>query len=226
MKSILISGTSSGLGKYLHNSILGSTSLNRKNLNDYYENYYDLVIHCAGSSDHKSENMIYESEKLLKDLLKINHKIFVFISTIDIYRDPNSFYSKSKLNCENILKDHPHSLILRSSMILGPTMRNNHIIRLQNNENLNLSEESTFNYISMSRFKSILLLNDLSKIRGVYDFVSTNNLNIHEVKKILNSSSETGSYTYNSPVNFENPIFAAFPKLALSSQQAICEVDK
>lgn len=223
MKSILISGTSSGLGKYLNNSILGSIALNRDNLSDYYEKHYDVIIHCASPSERQSKRIIYESEKLLNDLLKINHHIFVFISTIDIYRDPDSFYSKSKLNCEKILKNHPHSLILRSSMILGPTMRDNHITKIQNNENLTLSGESTFNYIAMKNFKIALTFDNLLTSKGIYDFVSTNNLNIEEVKKIFHSSSITGSYNYDTPKEFENPIYNTFPQLTFLSEQVLKE---
>ena len=108
MKKVLITGASTGLGKFLHNSILGSISLDRNIIDDHYNEHYDLIIHCASSSDHFSKNIIYESESLLNNILNINHDIFVFISTIDIYREPYSFYSKSKLNCEKILKNHPH----------------------------------------------------------------------------------------------------------------------
>jgi nucleoside-diphosphate-sugar epimerase len=223
MKNILISGTSSGLGKYLNNTILGSIALNRDCLSEYNEKNYDVIIHCASPSDRQSKKIIYESEKLLNSLLKINHHIFVFISTIDIYRDPNSFYSKSKLNCEKILKNHPHSLILRSSMILGPTMRENHITKIQKNENLTLSGESTFNYIAMKNFKIALTFDKLLTSKGIYDFVSTNNLNIKEVKKILHSSSITGSYNYDTPEVFGNPIYDIFPKLTFSSEQTLKE---
>ncbi len=221
MKKVLITGASTGLGKFLHNSILGSISLDRNIIDDHYNEHYDLIIHCASSSDHFSKNIIYESESLLNNILNINHDIFVFISTIDIYREPYSFYSKSKLNCEKILKNHPHCLILRSSMILGPTMRDNHITKIKRNENLSLSGNSTFNYISMNNFKVALSYNDLLMTKGIFDFVSTDCLDLNNVKKLLNSSSITGSYIYDTPTKFENPIFKTFPNLTFSSQQAL-----
>lgn len=224
MKKILITGASSGLGRFLHESILGSTSLNRKKIAQHSNKHFDVIVHCAGSSDHKSQNIINEGETLLENLLKISHNIFVFISSIDIYREPNSYYSISKLNCEKMLKNHPQCLILRSSMILGPTMRDNHITKLQKNEKLGLADESTFNYVSMSKFKLALSLDKVLMTKGKFDFVSNNNLSITQVKRMLSSSSATGEYVYKSPKNFDNPIFNTFPQLGFESQQAIKEL--
>ena len=106
-------------------------------------------------------------------------------------------------------------------MILGPTMRDNHITKIKRNENLSLSGNSTFNYISMNNFKAALSYNDLLMSKGIFDFVSTDCLDLNNVKKLLNSSSITGSYIYDTPTKFENPIFKTFPNLTFSSHQAL-----
>ncbi|MDA9816100.1 hypothetical protein N9C75_03485 [Alphaproteobacteria bacterium] len=224
MKKILITGASTGLGRYLHESFLGSTPLNRKKMAEHHNKHYNVIIHCAGSSDHKSQNIIKEAELLLENLLNISHNIFVFISSVDIYREPSSYYSVSKLNCEGMLKNHPQCLILRASMILGPTMRDNHITKLQKNEKLGLADVSTFNYVSMSKIKLALSMDKVLMKRGNFDFVSDNNLSIKKVKRMLHSSSAAGEYVYKSPLKFDNPIFNTFPQLGFKSEQALKEL--
>ena len=224
MKKILITGASSGLGRYLHKSFLGSTSLDRKKMAAYHNKHFNVIVHCAGASDHKSKNIIKDAETLLENLLKISHNVFVFISSIEIYRKPDAYYSISKLNCEEMLKNHPQCLIFRPSMILGPTMRHNHITKLQKNEKLGLAEESTFNYVSMSKIKLALSMDEVLMKRGIFDFVSDNNLSIKQVKRMLNSTSATGEYVYKSPIKFDNPIFNTFPRLGFQPQEAIKEL--
>ena len=224
MKNILITGTSSCLGKFLYKSMPNSVPLKRSNLIEHSKIHYPIIIHCAGSSEHQSENIILESEFLLKSILKISHDTIIFISTVDIYRDPTTIYCRAKLNCEEILKKHPHALILRSSMIIGPYMRPNHITKLKYGQNIGLSRWSTFNYISVNGFLRALNSDKFLTAKGTFDFVSTNNIKVNEVKKMLKSNSKTGSYKYISPINYQNPIYTHFPNLIFNSEHAIKEM--
>ena len=89
---ILITGTTSGLGKYLYENIPNSISLNRKDT--FIDNNFDVIIHNAFSPQGANKNDIKDYYKYINDnilltkkLVDIKPKKFIFISTGDVYRD-------------------------------------------------------------------------------------------------------------------------------------------
>ena len=133
------------------------------------------------------------------------NKKFIYISTIDVYNQNQNTYSLFKQFSESIVKKHPKTLILRCSMMLGPTMKPNHVTKLKDNiEEIGLSSDSTFNYILMEDICNFIINEDLSKYNGVIDFTSNSNTKLSEVKQYFNSITKLGNYKYES-LSLENP---------------------
>ena len=119
---ILVTGTNSGLGKYIASQI-NCTVLTREDNESVLDKSNDTIIHCAFNS-RKNINDYYDIVRdnifLTKDLCKVPHNKFVFISSIDVYREEDSLYKISKLMAESIVnKMATNPLTLRCSAILG-----------------------------------------------------------------------------------------------------------
>ena len=143
MDKILVTGSSSGLGRYLYESLRAEAFIRNETINDRIiiaeELPYDCIIHCGWNlksniDSAKGLSYISESVKLTQQLLNIPHKKFVFISTIDVYpknnnlheeteeinlNDVQGVYGISKLISEEIVKSSKNYLILRLSALLG-----------------------------------------------------------------------------------------------------------
>lgn len=126
-----VTGIKSGLGKYLHNEI-GGDGLHRDS----------IIIHCAHSTSNFDDNI-----RLISSLVKLPHKYFIFISSIDIYRDCEN--GKNKLACEAIVEEHSNNyLIIRLPLILGEFQRPNCISRIMSGEKkITLSGDSEMFFI-------------------------------------------------------------------------------
>ena len=93
MKKILITGSKSGLGKFLAKELNVNNNklfLNRKNYKVINQQSYDFIIHCAGKRPIYSENdEIYsyykDNIKLTEKIVNLRYKKIIFLSTIDVY---------------------------------------------------------------------------------------------------------------------------------------------
>ena len=87
MEKYLISGIKGGLGKYLYDNLPNSIGFGRDEFNLIKNKDFDTIIHCAFNS-RKNVNDYYEIVRdnifLTKDLCKVPHNKFVFISSIDV----------------------------------------------------------------------------------------------------------------------------------------------
>lgn len=214
MNSFLITGSSSGLGKYLHDN-LGGDSLNRKKITT---DGADVIIHCAFNSENNPKDLdqYYNDNVLLtKRLTKIPHKKFIFISSVDVYpkntqkhledeildiNNVDSLYGKAKLMSEQVVKKNcSNFLILRCSALLGKDARRNSLIRIlqDNNPSLTLSEESAFNYILHSDVLNFIKLSIEKDLQGIYNLASSKNITLKEVASFLKKQVTFGDYVYN-----------------------------
>lgn len=108
----LITGASSGLGRYLLEELQG-TPFHRadieKEIKNRCQNYYDAVIHCAADARNiippdELWNYHQSNVELTKKLTKIPHGLFVFTSSCAVYPDP--FRENSETD---ILPDFPET---------------------------------------------------------------------------------------------------------------------
>jgi len=201
-KKILVTGTTSGLGKYIYRMLPNSISLNRENREQVIKDEYDLIIHCAFSNERgKDINDYYEfidgSILLTNELVKVKHKKFVYISALEIYNKPFTSYRFIKLCSEAIISKKAKSpLILRVSALLGVDMRKNTVYRMlkENKPKLTLSEDSTFNYILHSDLFEFIF-EDFNRT-GIINFISDGNVTLGRVNEILNGNTVWGNYKY------------------------------
>ncbi|BBO79756.1 hypothetical protein DSCO28_03220 [Desulfosarcina ovata subsp. sediminis] len=161
-RKYLITGTSSGLGKYLLEEIGGEAFI-RNNHNALISNqnrHFFGIIHCATDARNfvLSNELInyYQSHiELTKNLLSIPHDHFIFISSVEVYaeqfllnsesdvhrvpsypvrNETNLLYGVFKLLAEKIVQEKSNkALILRPTSIVGRTMRKNNIQKLLSN---------------------------------------------------------------------------------------------
>lgn len=221
--SILISGASSGLGKFFHEE-LASEKFNRSdNIKKYLEKNFSTIIHCAFNlknkvtcSDYK--DYIRDTIILTENLLKIPHKKFIFISTIDVYpkkidlaEEDSDFdiehvegiYAKTKLICENLVRNSSANFaILRPSAILGKYSKKNSLMKILDDqkESITLSAKSSFNYVlygDILRLVQIIIKQDL---QGIYNIAASSNIQLSDItKKYKTENINFGKFCYETP---------------------------
>lgn len=200
MNNYLISGVKSGLGKYLYDNLPNSIGFCRESFNLVKREDFHSIIHCAFNK----ENDISDYYKYLEDnifltqeLLNLPNKKFVYISTIDVLQSSPTTYALFKRFAESIVKKDPNALILRCSMMLGPTMKPNHITKIKNNEpKIGLSSNSTFNYILMENLFEFFNSKDYLQYSGIVNFIANDSIELSKVKNYFNSTTDLGDYTY------------------------------
>lgn len=221
----LITGTSSGLGRYLFEELDGMPF--RRNKPDeirYHEKqHYDCIVHCATDARNSiaSNELLayYQSHIELTDqLIKIPHRFFVFISSSAVYpeqfrlnaesdiialpHDPPLYglYGMFKLLAEKIVGPKTRlSLILRCVTIIGPTSRPTNIIKVLRNDPdpITLSADSSFNLVSMDQIKGFIELALAQNITGTFNAGSTQNATLGEIALAVGSQPKFGNYTFN-----------------------------
>ena len=217
----LITGTSSGLGKYLHENLDG-TGWNRqtsvKEREEIKKNGEEIIIHCAFNSEREPENLdqYFKDNVLLTDeLTKVPHKKFIFISSVDVYpknskqhaedevinlHEIDGLYGATKFISEQLVrKNCSNFLILRCSALLGKDSRKNSLFKIIKNDKptLTLSEKSIFNYvlhIDVLAFIKLSIRNDLT---GIYNLTSSKNITLKEVAALFKKKVKFGSFLYN-----------------------------
>lgn len=201
--SSLITGTSSGVGKYLKEQLYFSNSFKRVSYNTQNVRGIHTIIHCGwdATANLMPQHYLNDAVDLAHRLLDIPHKQFIFISSIDVYpktkslksesdninvRDITGLYAITKLAVEElILARAQNPLIIRPSVLLGPyTRRSGTSYRLAKNENINVSLKSDYNFIlydDLLRF--IRYSQHNSVLTGIYNLVATKNI---KLKNLIN----------------------------------------
>lgn len=137
--SILVTGASSGLGKFLAERLKAET-LNRGD--SIPDKSYNLIIHCA--YDHKAKDELSANIDLLEKVLCIPHEYFIHISSVDVYQYPKeSDYPKVKLELERLVRSSSDSYcIMRVGWLIGKYMRYNNFVKMFTGDKMTLSENS------------------------------------------------------------------------------------
>lgn len=220
---ILITGTDRGLGKHLQEVFSGIPwtrkilATKRKKLQ---KEGVDIIIHSAFNSSKSvnSSNLyayIEDNILLTKELTKIPHKKFIFISSVDVYPKDDKFhneqevidinsvsgiYAITKLISESIvIKNSSNPSILRCSALLGKNARNNSLIKIlkSSNPTLTLSPKSSFNYILHSNVSDFIKLAIKKNLKGIYNLASSKNITLLKISKLLQKKVNFGSHIYN-----------------------------
>lgn len=209
----LVSGTSSGLGKFFKHALHADGYSRSSGLLPSKEPY-DIIVHCAFNTANdlaeSDPQYIHDTIGLTEKLLSVPHKQFVFISSVDVY--PNNIqlckedsvfesnaistnYGRMKYKCELLVRSkQPNYLIVRPTALLGPTMKPNSLLKILSGEkSLRLSGDSSFNYILYEDVLQFVSLIVSEKQSGVFNLAASNNITLAEVCK-----------AFKKEVHFEN----------------------
>jgi len=207
--NILITGINSGLGKFLHEEIKGSIGLNRENKNKTISsvtlNGVDTIIHCAFNSKRDiTDHYAYLNDNifLTQDLLKIPHKKFIYLSTIDIYRDEESSYKLMKELAESVVQTESNNFIIaRCPAMLGRGMRKNTFVKMyeRNLQKTGLSADSTFNYILYEDILNFFTECIQRGTKGIFNLVSKTTVSLGEISAYFDYYPEFGNFIYATP---------------------------
>ena len=206
---VLITGTKSGLGKWLSKQFKNCDEFIRgSNISDFIKKEmapdgsgytipkYDLIIHCAGCVQHSNwDNVgldLFEDNVFLtRDLTKIPHTKFVFISSIDEAKDTP--YGVTKRLSEIIVKQLcDNYLILRPSALLGKEMKKNTFQKIVNGEDIALTKNTVMNYILYEDILDAIKANH----NGTKVLRSNDNITIGEVVDIFEKKLRFGEIHY------------------------------
>jgi nucleoside-diphosphate-sugar epimerase len=220
----LISGTSSGIGKYLSKQLPFAEKYDRSSpISKYQNKEFDVIIHCAfdGSSLLGHKNLFEQLRSnisLVQDLCSLNHKIFIFFSSIDVYpkkinlKSPDyklgygDLFSRQaffKIMGESIVASKAKNfLILRPSLMIGEYARANTFVNIIRGKEgpFTLSKNSMFNLITHDQVWFCLQAAFFKEIRGVMNLCSGLYVSLDEVaRKVKNNNISWGDYDYQTP---------------------------
>jgi len=221
----LISGTSSGLGKYLFKKLNSQKFVRKIPIIDYFDSYYDCIIHCAFNNktninQFNSYNVIQDNILLTNNLLQIPHRKFIYLSSINVYEGKKkctensklslspqiSLYAASKIISESIVKRNSNQyLILRPSAILGSYMRKNTTYKVikyskrKKNVKLKLSKNSTYNFIHYHDIYRLIKNEELNNENEIFNVTSNSVITLYELAKIFDTNVTFGKIEYNTP---------------------------
>lgn len=183
----LITGSANGLGKYLLET-LGGIGFDR---GDSLPEKTGVIIHCAFNSARSyngedAENLILEDLLLVRNLTKIPHSYFIFISSIDVLHATGA-YAFAKKKAEELVKEYATKyLIVRLSALLGKYSRQNSLLKImEGDQKLSLTANSIFNYILYEDVADFIKFVIENKLQGIYNLASSKNITLKEAEEII-----------------------------------------
>lgn len=186
--STLVTGITSGLGKFLHETLPAATGWKRGE--PLPRKHFDAVIHCA----HDLRDP-FANEDMLQRLFAVPCGRFVYISSVDVHKafSLDEGYARSKLRCEQLVRaNYSDHLILRPCAMLGRHARENTLIKMLRGKKLSVTPDSTFAFI---RHASLLpFLQESGTIT-----LSGNRMAIKDYGIELGLCPEYGAFPYETP---------------------------
>lgn len=245
---ILVTGTKSGIGKYIHEQTGGTEFTRQSDIEKLKKQSFETIIHCAfnylPTRFVTNENLMqYYSDNVLltQELLRIPHRYFVFFSTVDLYPldgqahseeevlyadRMRSIYGTTKLISESLIRNMTNKfLILRPTSLLGQHMRKNNFLRLVEDDYpiLTLHPESLFNFVLYSDILGFIETALLRQETGIFNLASSDNINFIKIANILEKKPIFGDY-YHEAGNITNQKAAQlYPVFHKSSEDILKE---
>ncbi len=240
---ILTTGTRKGFGKFIAKKL--NTHKFDRSLKLYeLDKNYDVVIHCASNSSRNilSNNFykfLYDNLFLTTELLKLNFKHFIFISSIGVYPQSNNVYNEKsnfeiktrnyyeflKIISENyVQKSSKKFTILRVAGLLDNSSRKNSIQKIISNDNkkISLSSKSTLNYILYEDLFNFINIVIKKKKFGIFNVSASKNIKLIDLKNYLNLNKvKFGNYDYITPKIDNTKAKKEYDNLKLTTYQNI-----
>ena len=188
---VLVTGTKSGLGRYIHETI-GGAGISRDT----------IIVHCAHTYvrdiEDNYDHFRDENIELTRNLVKLPHQKFIFISSIDIL-NPSSMNGSSKLASEQIVEhDARKPLIIRPSLILGRFQRLNTVVKIKLGilKETTLSEKSEFYYIYNEEILEFIKKGIKENLVGTYTIGMEDKVRLKDLTKFYKRKINFGKYFY------------------------------
>lgn len=211
----LVTGITSGIGRYLFENLPDCAGLDRTNFDEVRNGEYETVIHSAFNKLREPVDYYrYLDDNILltSRVLSLKYERVVYLSSIDVYGGSPGTYAMLKRFAESMVMRRPGNLILRCSTMLGPHMKPNHITKLLAGEPaLGLSGDSIFNYILYSDLLEFMLTWPGGSSEGTIDFVARGSVRLNEVRSLIGVGTGFGDHRYSIPADFPNPVYSLYP---------------
>ena len=230
---ILVTGTKSGLGKYIYETLPNTVGLSRENRKILIKknDCYDMIIHCAFNTKNAGKKDIddyfdYVDDNILltNDLVKLKHKKFVYMSSISVYDKIPTPYNQTKLFAESIVQKISNKpLIIRCASLLGSAMRSNTITKIitEDNPRITLSKESTYNFVMHKDIVEFISKCYNNNVTGIFDFLASDFIRLEDIVKRLNREVNFGEYTFTTNKVDNKKLTGMFPEFNKSSWEAL-----
>lgn len=222
---VLVTGTSSGLGRALHRAF-GASAFERaggaRELARCATVTWDLIVHCA--TDARKDVPAAELEayhdshvELTRRLLDLPHRHFVFVSSHAVYPtderawreddplradDRLSLYGAFKLLTERVVVNRAtRPLILRTSSLVGPEGRPNNIMRILRREpgGVVLSAECPYNLIAYTQIDAFVRESIERRRTGIFNLGAADTRTLGEIARHLGVDVTFGDVRYTAP---------------------------
>jgi len=248
---ILTTGVLSGFGKAVHERFGGEglafTRPERERELDRARRFApEVIIHCAANPARDMSagdllTVLEDNVLLTRDLTKIPHRKFIFLSSIDVYavppgphredtpldpRLPRNLYATTKMLAEAAVRlqcsDH---VIVRSSAMLGRHARRNALMRMleENPCRLTLSGESSFYYVLYEDLLDFLAAAMDRGLRGTYNAAAAAPVTLAAAAERLGKTVSFGDYRYGCGTIDNSRIVAECPAFRKTSLDAVEE---
>lgn len=234
LSKISISGSSSGLGCYIHNNIWTDFKVYKYDRTTNVAQSNDIFLHCAWDTKFKSTGIDYINNHLNTiDLIhRVPQKKFIFISSIDVYpKDKEVHCEEEKIDDRNIgiygltkylieekikyLYPGDKHLILRCGYLLGQ-YSNNSITKWYRSQPVNLSHKSTFNVVTYEIVLEFIKRALKNNWYGTYNIVAKDRIKLGLVKN-------RGAFKYKTPIISDTRLSTKAPDLSKTSNENITD---
>ena len=206
-RSILVTGTNSGLGKFIYERIPNAVSLTRENRVDIVGGKkYDIIIHSAYNSSNVNFtdlDLKYVDDNLILTLELVNlcDDCFIYVSSIDSVNNIESSYALFKKLSEDLVRSKIENyFIIRSSHLIqgGDADKIPGSVRkIINGEPISLTENSKFNLVSYDDMLSYIVKKIENEIEDKeINLVNSESMMVSDVIEMLEKNGGHGNFEY------------------------------
>lgn len=194
---ILISGTSSGLGKYLYKNIKSKKFIRDKKKIDIYRKKWDVIIHC-GFYVGDNKKKLKENTFWSKFLTKLSAKKYIFISSSIVLKKKKNLYALSKIESEKIFKAKKNSTIIRLASIFGNPTRKNTIYKILffKKPIVGVSAKSKYTFVSYNEILYFINLCIHKNISGTFNFLRNDLTSLKKISNFFNKKTKFGNIDF------------------------------
>jgi hypothetical protein len=230
----ILTGTSSGLGKYFRSCLPSSTSLLHASFeSDIFKlrntANNPVIIHSAFDARHEVvdyEQYIRSNILYTLELARLKPSYYVYISSAAVHLKDDTPYKLCKLISERIVQNVAGKhLIIRPTAVLGPCIRKNSLVKILSGDNpsLTLHDSSTFGYVLQSDIFNFVSHCIENSITGTFDFVPSSVVTLKNICKKYKKPARFGNFVHTQDVLSNKEIVDILPVLDKTSEQVIEE---